>query len=248
MSERPSRRSLSHLLTQIEQEQKKSVSEFSTGHLNERNLYKVPLHLQHHKWETSKVPAANFKPYCKVTEKIVTEHHSEAKEALKNFSIGTVGILSHSVANKRIRRGTKAPVTVEHVGSANSQGSYSRLDDGVLVENLDASQAMIKNVSPSRPVPWADNDLSSDSYNHISMGNLKQSNLRNLKHKFVSSYLNSVTRKDQFHKMKDFEETVLARSNILERNILSGVKAVEHLELKLQQVRYCHSLKRLCIF
>lgn len=51
--------------------------------------------------------------------------------------------------------------------------------------------------------------------------------------KFVTTHFAGVTYKDQYRKMKDFDQNVLKRSEANERNVLLGHKAVHHIEQKL---------------
>ena len=107
-------------------------------------------------------------------------------------------------------------------------------DDGVLVESIDASKTMAMATSFSKSDPWLNGESVSGK------------NLSNVKHRFLSSHLNAVTRKDQFLQMKAFEENILHKSSLTERNILSGVRTVEHLERKLQQVSLNPFLPIIC--
>ena len=56
------------------------------------------------------------------------------------------------------------------------------------------------------------------------------------RHQFVETHLGGITKKDQFVKFKDFQSNVLRVSEMFEKGVLSGRKAVEHLERRLYEV------------
>ena len=56
-------------------------------------------------------------------------------------------------------------------------------------------------------------------------------------HQFVETHLGGITKKDQFNRFKNFQDGVLKTSEMFEKGVLSGRKAVEHLERKLNEVR-----------
>lgn len=244
MPEKPTRRTLQSLLDNVENVHKKDIFTFSGGYLNESKLYKLPREMTSAAWPSAKksaIPVATSKLPIPSVGRNAKDH--KMTETLKMFSLGSSGAVA-PVSEKPNRAGTKGPLHVLRKPSAvSSQGSYSARDDGILVENMGNAETMVNAGKASKCVTWDQYDLrgsSQDSSNKgaaaFSQAVLKDKNLGNIKHKFLPSHLNAVTKKDQYRKLMSFEHTVLQKYDTMEQNVMSGAKAVDHLETKLRDV------------
>lgn len=222
-------RNLHDLLEGLTKAHKKDIHDFSGGHLNEANLAKGGVHGGYRSWRSAKKPAVKSQLPRPTKE---SAHEAKMKNTFANFSMGTSAATSSKPPFKRL--GTKGPV---HVARKPSAGEYSRMDDGVLVEEL--GDIMLANSRYSKPKAWVEEDLKDDDnydLSSVSQALIKDQNLAKLKHTFVPGHLSGITKKDQYNSFKNFENQVIRKHDAMEQNVLSGVKAVEHLETKLQQV------------
>ena len=249
LKERP----LHALLDGILKSQRQDIHAFSGGHLNESNLYKPLSESSKKTWSSSKKPIPLM---LKKSEMPPRKRYSEEEERMKNtilnFSMGTTGVAGGSDrrSKKKSPKGTmKGPVKFDRSESVESEGSYNKADDGVLVEEIRPPEALLPRSRFLKSQSWAEEDLKHDKTftdREDSFGALKDRNLARLKHQFLPGHLEAVTRRDQFKKLKEFESTVLRKQDALETNVLSGVKAVEHLEDKLRQVCMALGLNHRC--
>ena len=61
------------------------------------------------------------------------------------------------------------------------------------------------------------------------------------RHQFVQTHLAGITKRDQFNRFLDFQKHVLRKEEMYEKGVLTGRKAVEHLERNLFEVsRLCN--------
>ena len=58
----------------------------------------------------------------------------------------------------------------------------------------------------------------------------------NLKHKFIKTHHSLPTKREQYTKMREFEETVIQRRSAEERQVLTGTKEVAKIEKRLRKV------------
>lgn len=249
MSETPlEQRPLHDLLEGLVISQRQDIHAYSGGHLNEANLYKPPAKRATQKtWKSADKPVPVLLKKSEIptpAKKKYTVGGEKMKNAMLGFSMGTTGSLPPVKEHRRSAKGAKkGPVRTISKESIGSEGSYSRADDGVLVEEIRAPDTLLNRSKFLKPQGWAEEDFKHDQSFHNkeeSFGNVKDRNLARLKHQFIPGYMEAVTRKDQFVKMKEFEAEVLRKQDALETNVLSGVKAVEHLEAKLRQVTLPH--------
>ena len=228
-------RELHELLDGLDVAHRKDIHDYSGGHLNEANLAKHATQSTHRKWRGAKKPV----PKLQLPTPKESFHGEKMTGTLANFSMGTSGALPTG-KNSNVpfqRMGTRAPVQVQRKPS---EGEYTKLDDGVLVEELRQGEVMLANSRYSRPKAWVAEDLKDDEnydMSAVSQSLIKDQNLAKLKHVFVPTHLAGITKKDQYAGFRNFQEKVIRKSDAVEQHVLTGVKAVEHLENKLQQVR-----------
>ncbi len=154
------------------------------------------------------------------------------KDAVVNFSLGTTGALPLPPVHKRQFKGTRGPVKVklasrsESATSRASDDSYTKRDDGVLIEELKLPDVMIRNISHETPT------YTEDTSPRVVDGSKFQP--RKL---FLSGFQEAITKKDQFAKLKAFENDIIRKQDTKEKYVLTGIKAVEHLERKLKEVQ-----------
>lgn len=232
------RREIRDLLVGIQKSNRADVEAFSKGHLNENRLRKLPSKKYDGGiWKSSQkreslVPAHILRPESpkyKVGEMIDT---------LKNFSLGTAGNVLLSTPRPPPTKASKEPYNVERFISVSSQGSYNEVDDGVLVEEMGNAETMVFNTK-YQPKSWAYEELLSPrdkTPSPVPPSVLKERNLENLRQTFLPSHAMGVTKRDQFSRMKNFEDTVVQKEDLYGQNTLTASKAVEHLEAKLQSV------------
>ncbi|XP_052087694.1 uncharacterized protein LOC127724685 [Mytilus californianus] len=239
-----SHRQLRGLLNDAEVKQKKDIAEFAGGHLNESLLYKPSSEWASAKWTAGK-DTASSSPKSAVSRET---NHNEGKKmknvlnVLYDFSVGTSGSLpipsKKSTPNKKDYKkeyDDSRPVsTRKDISPVSRKSIYSELNDGVLVEELKAEEMMLPPplVAPQmkKSPPPADYDVMEELTER-----LDNDGYLTFRHTFLPTHHTGVTKKDQFHKMKQFESGVLRKQDSSEQNVLTGVKAVEHLEKKLKQ-------------
>ena len=242
MAENPAvDRSLKDLLNGLQKSQKTDIKAYAGGYLNEAKLYKPPRPVEYKQWDSSKkgIPVL-LKKSVIPTKESSKKKESTMKETLKHF---TFGANSSPTKERSPRKGTKGPVALDSdrlESNVSSQGSYSKLDDGVLVESMGAGETMIVNTHYPRPKSWMEEGPRPDSSKefYAQGGPLRDMPVTRLHHKFVPNHLQAITKRDQYKKMVNFESAILRKQDTLEQNIMSGVKAAEHLEDRLQKVNF----------
>lgn len=252
---------LRSVLDNVESVQKNDIRDFSWGHLNEKNLYSSPVGpgTPGRLWKSSKYVKPLELPKERETVKSpknkskASSKDKKMKDVLYDFSVGTTG--SVPVQAKRTSRATpprrekieefkrettEAKSSEQRSVSAGSEKSlYTQLDDGVLVEELKPQEMMVTTprISVAQFLP---KKLLPEDENYDIMDDLTQTvdrdGLLTYRHTFLPSYTTGVTKSDQYYKMKQFEHSVLRKQDSEEQNVLSGIKAVEHLEKRLQEV------------
>ena len=236
-------RSLSNLLEAILAEHRKDIYAFSGGHLNEANLWVPPEKSTHQPWTSSQKQHINLREKSKIPRPSANKAYKEGMEkAITDFSMGTTGSLSlPPVKTKKDRyyRTQKAQADLklldEKQNLPKSADSYADRDDGILIEELRLPEVMLPTSRFYKNEIWIDPGTSenNDPYSHAKT---KDQNLANFSKKFIPSHLSGVTKTDQYRKLKDFQSNVLHMEDGQEKHVLSGTKAVEHLEKKLQEV------------
>lgn len=238
MTTKHSARKLHRLLDALESAHKQDVHDYASGHLNESRLWKACELSKRKPWSAAQKEAPTKLQRSKLFQSS-TDDDDQIKvmnNVLYDFSVGTTGSLPPSkiVANKRVvstkMKGSKRP-------DCSSAGSlYSQLeDDGVLVEELQPQELMMptpRDVAKATP-------RSGTSSGDI---NDKRSELQSkpwsvpLRHSFISTLQAGITKHDQYINLKSFEKTIIRKQDTMEQNVLSGIKAVCHLESKLNEV------------
>ncbi|PIK54698.1 hypothetical protein BSL78_08393 [Apostichopus japonicus] len=159
-------------------------------------------------------------------------------DAMCNFSVGTSGSVyvqqkqtqGHKPNSSKPWKGEsqsptggeskdRLPASDLHPQRPNTQEGY--ISDNAYVEELRLPELMLpvaSKKSPRRKSPKEGKRRGS--------GGLET-------HQFVPSHLAGITKKDQYQQFKFFQDEVLRKGDVMEKNVLSGKKAVEHLEEKL---------------
>ncbi|XP_060568809.1 uncharacterized protein LOC132727379 [Ruditapes philippinarum] len=256
-----SHRQLRDAINSVEKVQKQNIDEYSWGHLNEKNLFRPPMHLTQgggRIWKSSKKKKSVVKDSDLVPglptprQKQNKEKGKEMKDVLYEFSLGTMASVPMPSPNRietprreKINSFRKETTDVSRASEDSQKlridsgkSIYSQLDDGILVEELGNQELMVKSprvqqsyFPPARSRPFdSDYDIMADLTQTLDAeGYLVQ------KHSFLPSFTSGVTKSDQFNKLRQFEDTVLRKQDCRERKVLSGVKAVEHLEKRLEE-------------
>lgn len=241
LKERP----LHELLDGLLVSHRRDIHAFSGGHLNEANLPKPPNKATHRSWTSAKKPQIRMQLRShdpRSAKKDGKKKEANMTDTMMHFSLGTSSKVpaKHVQTKKKVSEVSQKPVMVQREDSAISQGSYSKRDDGVLVEEMGLSQTMLANCKYYSPKAWAEEDSRSAGTTEdkpLSQALLRDRNLARLKSQVTPNHMQAVTKKDRFCKMKEYESDILRKQDSTEQNVLTGMRAVEHLELQLHQVR-----------
>ena len=236
------------------------------GHLNYKNLYTPPESMTHKPWTSSNLNApipVMRKPSQLPSPKKVKDKEKAMKEAIYDFSVGTAGSLplqgvkglgtpyhqkdgvnrdfesrttysparSHSRQQEsRLSQTTpfEMPGYGEQQQRQNSVASY--VADNVYIEELRLPELMLPASNDYRT------NLTKSPVLAPIGGGSSRGNDPVARHQFVETHLGGITKKDQFNRFMNFQNGVLKTSEMFEQGVLSGKKAVEHLEMKLQEV------------
>ncbi|XP_062582190.1 uncharacterized protein LOC134243957 [Saccostrea cucullata] len=255
-----SRKQLKNLLNDVEGVQKHDIHSYAGGHLNEAYLYKPPSSWASSKWtagkgkrislvEKSTIPVSNVRKS--------TQREAKMKETLYDFSVGTTGSLplypsEINMASQIRYKNVKTPVstigttigttddrpesTKRNPSAASKKSIYTELQDGVLVEELKAEEVMLPgNSRRSKRLP----PMEEENEEYDVMENIQKSlqidNMLTFRHQFLPTHHIGVTKRDQYEKLKSMEDQVIGLKDASEQHVLSGVKAVKHLEKRLQE-------------
>lgn len=260
-----SRSQLRDVLNNVESVQKTNIDEFSWGHLNKRKLYKPPHDPDSSRiWKSSKknkYPVRNKElfPGEKPSSGRSKSHNGrKMKEVLYEFSVGTMGSVPYPSPVKVSTPPKKEKVeefrkettnvgreTAESKSSRKNTTSakslYSELDDGILIEQLPNQELMVTSPREREQFHQPRAFKLSDPEYEI-MQDLKQTldadGYLTVKHTFLPSFSQGITKSDQFNKFRQFENVVLRKQDTRERKVLSGAKAVQHLEKQLAEVNF----------
>ncbi|XP_030828644.1 uncharacterized protein C6orf118-like [Strongylocentrotus purpuratus] len=244
-----SSRPLRDVMEGLFQEQKYDILLRTKGHLNHNRLSKPPEMATHKPWESS----GKEVPLLLAPSKLPSPRRAQSKEeemvqALYHFSTGTAGSLPHPTpADLRTdQRTTKASAGSHHGSRAQPQRASnldarmdspaSYIDDGVCVEELSLPEIMLpvsrqkttRGISRTQSPPHRLPPF--DKREDRSAGG------RDLhKQQFVQSHLAGITKRDQLNRFLDFQKNVLRKEEMYEKGVLTGRKAVAHLERKLYE-------------
>lgn len=247
-----SRSEIRNLVEGIQKSNRADVMAFSSGHLNENNLHKIPIEKPGgFTWASAENTKENSKiaipPLQDSFSSPRSKKAAQMTDTLQYFSLGTSGTVLPYTSLPGTK-GSKGPVHVDRCVSVSSQGSYGEMDDGVLIEELGNAETMISNTR-YKTKPWAYEDLAGlrdSTPSRLSQAAIRDANLQNLRQSFVPSHMMGVTKKDQFMRMKKFESEVVQKEDLFEQNSLTAARAVEHLEDKLQKVVQLTFMPMLC--
>ncbi|XP_062911221.1 uncharacterized protein C6orf118-like [Mobula hypostoma] len=232
-------KTLRQLLRGCERAQKADILAYSFGHLNHRNLYKIPgQHEGSASWQSAKTST------LKKEKNALTQRSSEKKG--KKMSDGMADLGRRSVlpilpaancsdnSDRNAARVSQcAPDNTSFRCSATSGTKEQMPQDHFVNEEFDLTTLMLVKPQQQKCAP--------------PHGNRDQ-------YQFVECYLAGVTKADQFRKLLEFEKRVLMKQDLLDRDIMSGYKAVVKHEWKLahELMKLGHlpapNLKRLQVF
>ncbi|XP_022082004.1 uncharacterized protein C6orf118-like [Acanthaster planci] len=250
MAEKVSERPLHDVLEGLFLDQKKDIDLLTRGHLNHNRLWKPPEKASHVPWESSgkEVPLMH-KPSQLPSPRKSTDHHVQMTDAMYNFGVGTSGSIPVSQKGKtgkkskdsRPRRKSPSPILsvlkakpekpLSTEQRPNTAASY--ISDNVYVEELRLPELMLPGASS---VPRPKSPLRTGSPK--SLAPLEADPRKGSSHPppaFYESHLSGVTKKEQFQRFLDFQNNVMKKPEMNQRDVLSGRKAVEGLERKLQE-------------
>ncbi len=246
--------SLSNLLDGLVLAQRQDIHAFSAGHLNESNLRKPKAATDSKSWKSAKKPVEKMVPKVAVPRAGIT-CNSKMQDALVNFTIGTAGNVVSS-NSKSTKKKVLKPVAEREKGNmklrkikvlkSKDNEQSAGTEDGIFVEELVLPETMpitprtISTVPPSsesRGKRSGELPHTSDTSRASSVSGKKDLCLDILfRHEFVPAHQQTVTKRDQLHKLREFEEKVLRKDEAQEQDVMSGTKAVDHLEMKLKAV------------
>ena len=225
MGDGKSARSLHQLLDSVLALQRQDIHAFSGGHLNESNLYKPDTVKAIHtgRWKSSqprKLPPVSHLVQAEGhhRDQLVTMTQDQMKGILKEFSVDTPLRVPQPPPVKRDAV-SEAPVKVGHPQrhTEGDIGPYQWMDDGILVEEMQVSDLAVPTLTPRTRCALQQEH-----------GERQQ--------QFLPSYLEGITKKDQFRLMKRFEREVLGLEDTKVQNVFAGHAAVEQAETHLETV------------
>ncbi|XP_067844464.1 uncharacterized protein C6orf118-like [Heptranchias perlo] len=214
----PQKKTLQQLLHGLEKAQKDDILAYSFGHLNHKNLCKISGQQEGSvSWQSAKKPTPIEKE--KIDASIQKSRDIKVKkmtDALVDFSLMT----------------SMVPVI--------------RTTNSLVLDDLDCTNATTSQDTPCNPVtPHTEAQMLQDHFikEELELSTLmlikpqlqkcEKSHTRPDQSQFVESYLAGLTRKDQFSKLLEFEKKILMKQDLLEREAMSGYKAVAKHERKL---------------
>lgn len=252
-----SRKQLKQLLNDVEGVQKDDIHSYAGGHLNESYLYKPPSSWGSSKWTAGKGKRISLVEKSTVpnppVRKSTNTKDTKMKDTLYDFSVGTTGSvpLYNSEINMapQIRyKNIKTPVstigtiddrpesTKRNPSAASKKSVYTELQDGVLVEELKAEEIMLPGGSgQSKRLPPMEEEGEDYDVMEDIQKSLNIDNLYTFRHQFLPTHHIGVTKRDQYRKMKSMESQVIGMEDASEQNVLSAVRAVRHLEKRLEE-------------
>ena len=210
--------------------QRKDIKEFSGGHLNESKMLQQRHDAKHKPWRSANVNKSISVPAQLSGKQKCGERNVTMTDTIMNFSLGTTGNIPQP-QNLKVSPGprSKRPLNVSRASTEDSDCSYTKHDDGVLVEEIKplGLQKSPRKLGNAADIKESDEDLL-----------CRDRSIVRLKYDFLPSHMDAVTKADRFVKMREYENDILKKHDTTEQNVLSGTKAVIHLESKLKKVKY----------
>lgn len=237
---------LRQLLDDAEFVQKRDIKSYAGGHLNQANLFRPPTEWGNQKWNKTNTEPLSTRCKSKNTMVVSTRPPTETdhrmKDVLYDFSIGTSGSLPthHKQSKYSPRKFAESRTSTRKCPSASSEKSlYTEMEhDGVYVEELRADEMMltsprVANYKGKKLPPVEDSEY---TIMEDLAKSLAEEGLLTFRHTFLPTHHMGVTKKDQYIKLMNFETDILRKKEANEKKVLSGERAVRHLEERLQQV------------
>ncbi|XP_064602760.1 uncharacterized protein C6orf118-like [Liolophura sinensis] len=227
-----SKEQLHNLLNTMELCNKQDVQDYTSGHLNESRMLQ-------------KIQLTNRKPWSAAAKKpiVMLERHNFVKttkrrgkekkmnDVLYDFTMGTSGVLPE------VGRQSPTLTTTPFRQKESRSSAYNSVhfeDDGVYIEELRPQELLLPTPRSQRSTvtPWGGREkrLSPTPQASNSMRHIPSS-----EHIAILSHYCGPTKRDQYHKLKDFQSSILRTQDSSEKSVLSGVKAVEHIQEQLEQ-------------
>ncbi|XP_072360028.1 uncharacterized protein C6orf118-like isoform X1 [Scyliorhinus torazame] len=216
----PQKKTLRQLLHELEKSQKADIFAYSFGHLNHRNLHKISRQQEASvSWKSAKKPSPFKKDkHCRSIQKSKDAKVKKMTDAFVNFSLMTsMGPTLPKICS----------LTLDDLKPSCTRDSQDIAEESTIPQTKSGSPTL---------------------QDHFAKQELKLSDLMLMKpqpqtcartrtghdqREFVESYLAGLTRMDQFTKRLEFEKKILMTEDLLEREAMSGHRAVAKHEWKL---------------
>ncbi|CAL1538514.1 unnamed protein product [Lymnaea stagnalis] len=247
------------ILNDVEEKQKKDISDYAKGHLNESRLLNAPLSFNRKSWASARGEQQQNKcnklnkPSNFVHKINIKERISPRIDALFDFSLGTSGVIpplrNKTVKTPEVRYRLFTHLDPEKVKENDIHPEtplslYSQLDDGVLIEELPLQEvrmpipdiprkAVADDKESDLPSIKGDSMTTSDASFHTKPSVLNSQDL--YLQSTLGMFSKGITRKDQYKKMMDFNAEILRKNDMCELNIMSGEKVALHHAIKLDK-------------
>ncbi|XP_071956489.1 uncharacterized protein C6orf118-like [Antedon mediterranea] len=208
--------------------QKNDIDIICSGHLNHNCLQKPKEIATHKPWQSYSEDALLLRQPSKLPSPGTSaEKEKNMSKALYDFSVGTSGSLP--LPNISTKKKSKSPSKYREKATAsrlrpNSMASY--ISDNMFIEELEVPDLML-------PSSGNLDHRKSQFSEHSLIQNERREKYE--KRQFVTTHLGAITKKDQFERMREFDNTILRKAEMHEKDILSGRQAVQHLERKLHE-------------
>lgn len=243
-------RSLRELLDDFVDAQKQDVHTYYGGHLNESRLYRSPECAPYTKWATAGSSQLTYSARC--CNKSAQQRVETMKDSLFRFSVGMAGL-----PVPEVRLATPDFITAyeeQHpVESPRSATCSPRINNYVShLKPRALTHSSLHTVCASErkcgtgevlPLPRSHLMKSSDFVADVKTVSQFQTNV-------LPTHLATVTKRDLFRKMKEYETNILRLPDAYRRQILTGSQAVKSIETHLQQVvqSTSHSVKKFNLY
>lgn len=235
-----SKEQLHNLLNTMELCNKRDVQDFTSGHLNESRMLQ-------------KIQLSNRKPWAAAAKKpiVMLERHNFVKttkrpgkekkmnDVLYDFTMGTSGVLPEVGRPREDFTSVSPTLTTTPFRQKDSRSSaYNSVhfeDDGVYIEELRPQELLLPTPRSQRSTvtPWRGREKRLSPTPQAS-NSIRQ--VPSFEHMAVLSHYCGATKRDQYYQLKDFQSSILRTQDSSEQNVLSGVKAVEHIQERLDRV------------
>ncbi len=232
--------SLKQMLDGLTLAHRQDIHAFGGGHLNEANLAKPPEKATHKSWGSALKETPTLVPRGRLPPKkpLDTTNLNKMTKTMANFSLGTLGTIPVPPLRKsehtRISTKPHSSSTRSSKIASAQQASLDKVNGHVHIEELKLPEVML--AKTEYPISRAETQIRESSPTGPSVGWTRDISLLQMRHDFLPGRQEAVTKKDQYNHFRDFETGVIRKHDTLEREVLSGIKAVDHLERKLQEV------------